>query len=228
MVAKIKAPTTWYNYLYMFPDETVFYVGKGQKGRIDEHEKEAQTGCLCEKCKAIRIIWKCGHPVRKRIVFETLVEDEAIENEKKLIVQYDSEYLTNIVHNQRKKVVDGKKTPNPKKSCEKSYQQDTSQSISSEEHIDAEGRKWISAAQVANIWNGRARAEGIESNYTRFSVRQRRKDLKWIQTPLGYLYLEDSEQNDSARTIPLRARSVRRPDVAQRNKEKAKLSEQAA
>lgn len=100
--------------------------------------------------------------------------------------------------------------------------------MSTEEYIDSEGRKWISAAQVADIWNERAKKAGHDSNYTRFSVRQRRKDLKWIQTPLGYLYLEDSEQKDSARTIPLRARSVRRPDVTQRNKEKAKLSEQAA
>lgn len=64
MTAKIKAPTTYYNYIYMFPDDTVFYVGKGQRGRIDEHEREAQTGCPCEKCKTIRFIWKCGQPVK--------------------------------------------------------------------------------------------------------------------------------------------------------------------
>lgn len=94
--------------------------------------------------------------------------------------------------------------------------------MNTEEYIDPEGRKWISAAQVANIWNERARAEGIESNYTRFSVRQRRKDLEWIKTPLGYLYLENS-----VRIAPLRARSTRRPDVTQRNKENAKLKEVA-
>jgi hypothetical protein len=99
--------------------------------------------------------------------------------------------------------------------------------MSTEEYIDSEGRKWISAAQVADIWNERAKAEGIQSNYTRFSVRQRRKDLKWIQTPLGYLYLENSDKEDSARTISLRARSVRRPDVTQRNREKAKSQEAA-
>ena len=99
--------------------------------------------------------------------------------------------------------------------------------MNTEEYTDPEGRKWISAAQVASIWNGRARAEGIESNYTRFSVRQRRKDLKWIKTPLGYLYLENSDKDDSACTIPLRARSTRRPDVVQRNKESTKLKEVA-
>jgi hypothetical protein len=100
--------------------------------------------------------------------------------------------------------------------------------MSIEEYIDPEGKKWISAAQVAAIWNERARAEGHDSRYTRFSVRQRRKDLKTMRTPLGYLFLEESDLKDSARTIPLRARSVRRPDVTQRNKEKAKRSEDAA
>lgn len=100
--------------------------------------------------------------------------------------------------------------------------------MGTEEYIDPDGRKWISAAKVADIWNERAKAEGHDSNYTRFSVRQRRKDLKWIQTPLGYLYLESSEQKDSARTLPLRARSVRRPDVARRNKEKANSEENVA
>jgi hypothetical protein len=82
-----------------------------------------------------------------------------------------------------------------------------------EEYIDSEGKKWISAAQVAEIWNQRARAEGHDSNYTRFSVRQRRKDLESIQTPLGYLYLESD-----AHETKLRARSVRRPDVAESNR----------
>lgn len=41
---------------------------------------------------------------KKRIVFETLVETEALENEKKLIIEHDSEYLTNIRHNHSRKV----------------------------------------------------------------------------------------------------------------------------
>ena len=89
--------------------------------------------------------------------------------------------------------------------------------METEDYIDSEGRKWISPAKVANIWNGRAKAEGHDSHYTRWSVRQRRKDLSYIQTPLGYLYLEKD-----AYTVKLRARSTRRPDVAQSNKDRGK------
>lgn len=106
MIAKI---VTWYNYLHMYPDgyvkngidltDVVFYVGKGQKARIDEHEKEARTDCECNKCEVIREIWLDGYPVKKRIVFETLVESDALKNEKSLIALHASEYLTNIVHN---------------------------------------------------------------------------------------------------------------------------------
>jgi hypothetical protein len=86
-----------------------------------------------------------------------------------------------------------------------------------EEYVDPEGRKWISASQVAEIWNERAKAKGQGSNYTRWSVRQRRKDLQSMQTPLGYLYLESD-----ALAVELRPRSSKRPDVAQANKDRAK------
>ncbi len=93
--------------------------------------------------------------------------------------------------------------------------------MGAEEYIDSEGRRWISPARVAELWNERAHADGHESNYTRFSVRQRRSGLTAMQTPLGYLYLEES-----ARTISLRARSTKRPDVTQRNKEKGKKQQE--
>lgn len=95
--------------------------------------------------------------------------------------------------------------------------------MDTEEYIDSEGRKWISPGKVANIWNERARAEGHDSHYTRWSVRQRRKDLSYIQTPLGYLYLESD-----AYTTKLRARSTRRPDVAKSNKERGKAEGERA
>jgi hypothetical protein len=89
--------------------------------------------------------------------------------------------------------------------------------METEEYIDSEGRKWISPGKVADIWNERAKAEGHDSHYTRWSVRQRRKAMSYIQTPLGYLYLESD-----AYTVKLRARSTRRPDVAKSNRERAK------
>src|SRR5579862_3005235 len=91
----IIAPKTWYVYTYAFPNGPIFYIGKGNQGRIDEHEREAQNGCACAKCQAIREIWASGHPVQKRIVYETLLEDEALEYEKKLIYQHSGPHLTN-------------------------------------------------------------------------------------------------------------------------------------
>jgi hypothetical protein len=98
---------TWYNYTYSYPDgyikdgtdltNIVFYVGKGTNSRINAHEKEARTGCKCDKCKAIREIWDNGYPVKKRLVFETLVEEEALKNEKDLIIKHSGEYLTNVI-----------------------------------------------------------------------------------------------------------------------------------
>jgi hypothetical protein len=69
MDEEVVAPKTWYVYTYAFPDGTVFYVGKGVRARIEEHEREAQSGCDCEKCRTIRRIWKSGMPVQKRIVY---------------------------------------------------------------------------------------------------------------------------------------------------------------
>ena len=72
MLNRITAFKTWYVYTYAFPDGTVFYVGKGNHARIDDHERKARNGCDCDKCRIIRQIWESGHPVQKRIVFKTL------------------------------------------------------------------------------------------------------------------------------------------------------------
>lgn len=74
--------------------------------------------------------------------------------------------------------------------------------------------KQINAAKVAQIWNERARRDGIESNYTRWSVRGRREELDGVETELGWLYSEKK-----ARIIPLRPRSNKRPDMAERNRQ---------
>jgi hypothetical protein len=93
---KVIAPKTWYVYTYAYPDGTVFYVGKGCHARIEEHEREAQRGCSCEKCRTIRKIWDSGKPIQKRIVYETLTEQEALEHENYLInTIYGLENLTN-------------------------------------------------------------------------------------------------------------------------------------
>ena len=106
------APKTWYVYTYSYPDGTVFYVGKGTKGRIDHHEREAQGKCSCKKCQAIRHIWASGNPVQKRIVFETLVEVEALEQERSLIEKHTGPLLANVTIYPRAKIV----KPKPVKS----------------------------------------------------------------------------------------------------------------
>jgi AcrR family transcriptional regulator len=92
---RMTAPKTWYVYTYAYPDGSIFYIGKGNQGCIDEHEREAQDGCACTKCQTIREIWASGHPVQKRIVYETLLEAEALEYEKKLIHLHAGPHLTN-------------------------------------------------------------------------------------------------------------------------------------
>jgi hypothetical protein len=87
-----------------------------------------------------------------------------------------------------------------------------------QEFTDSEGNNWITPAKVADIWNERAINEyKREGNYTRWSVYQRRKKLKRMQTPLGDLYLESE-----ARTTPLRPHTNKRPEVANRNKARRK------
>ena len=54
----------------------------------------------------------------------------------------------------------------------------------------------LTPAEVADIWNERAREMGFpDTNYNRFSVRQRHRKgragfVPALQTPMGYLYWE--------------------------------------
>jgi hypothetical protein len=95
----------WYTYIYTYPNDymkdgvnltdIVFYVGKGTRDRINQHEAEARKGCKCSKCKVMREIWFNGYSPKKRIVHEGLSRSEALKDETKLIGQYAGKYLTN-------------------------------------------------------------------------------------------------------------------------------------
>jgi hypothetical protein len=68
----------------------------------------------------------------------------------------------------------------------------------------------LSAAEVATIWNERAREMGYKTNYTRFSVFGRRtrgkKDFQPdMETPIGKFYLESR-----ARSIKLYPKTSQR------------------
>ena len=90
----------YYVYELAYPESMggkVFYVGKGIRGRIHEHESEARKGVQSEKCDIIREIWADGEKVVKRKVFETPIEQDAYIYEWVLInLIYKIDNLANV------------------------------------------------------------------------------------------------------------------------------------
>ena len=78
-------------------DESVFYVGKGKAGRIDQHEVEARKGRQSRKCERIREIEAAGFAIVKRKASRHADEAEAYDAEADLICQYGLDALTNVV-----------------------------------------------------------------------------------------------------------------------------------
>jgi uncharacterized ParB-like nuclease family protein len=91
----------FYVYLLLRPDGRVFYVGKGSGNRVHAHEKEARKGCNCYKCNVIRKIWADGNQVIRNIIFQTTKEEEAYQEEARLIEQLKST-LTNSAPGQHR------------------------------------------------------------------------------------------------------------------------------
>jgi len=85
----------YYVYTLSAPDGTVFYVGKGCRGRILDHEREARRGHRCYKCNKIRKIWRTGGEVKPAIVFTTPSEAAAYNYEAELIGHIGLTNLTN-------------------------------------------------------------------------------------------------------------------------------------
>lgn len=77
-------------------DDAVFYVGKGQKRRIECHEAEAAKGKHSRKCDRIREIWGAGHSITKHIVSRHSDENEALEAEASRIADIGLANLTNV------------------------------------------------------------------------------------------------------------------------------------
>lgn len=78
-------------------DETVFYVGKGCRGRIDQHEQEARKGRQSRKCDVIRAIEACGLKITKSRVSFHADEQDAYDAEADLIEHYGLVNLTNVI-----------------------------------------------------------------------------------------------------------------------------------
>lgn len=75
-------------YVYTLSDPrtgTVFYVGKGKGGRIDQHEREALRGVRSPKCDRIREIQAAGLQIIKAKVARFASERAAYAHESQLI-----------------------------------------------------------------------------------------------------------------------------------------------
>lgn len=73
-------------YTLAYPDGTVFYVGKGQGKRSEQHIIEAkQWTCQCEKCRVIQSIIFKGKKVKISYVFESDDQNLCFQRESELI-----------------------------------------------------------------------------------------------------------------------------------------------
>jgi hypothetical protein len=90
MECQLSLDTHEYFYVYILgrPNGSVFYVGKGCRNRIDQHEREAQRGCKCDKCEIIRNIWRSGGAVVKKVVYHTSSNHDALVYEGRLIQKF--------------------------------------------------------------------------------------------------------------------------------------------
>jgi hypothetical protein len=78
-------------------DDKVFYVGKGQKQRPYDHEREALKGVQSEKCDRIREILESGNSVKIDIVKRFSDETEAYQFEAERVEQIGLANLTNVI-----------------------------------------------------------------------------------------------------------------------------------
>lgn len=78
-------------------DGAAFYVGKGCRGRITQHEAYAKRGALGRKCDRIRAIWRDGGQVQRRYVKHFTDEAEAYRFEAEHIAAIGIGELTNEV-----------------------------------------------------------------------------------------------------------------------------------
>jgi hypothetical protein len=85
----------YYTYVLLRPDGSVFYVGKGQGNRIDQHEEEARKGGESHKCNVIRKIWSEGGEVIKQKIAFFDDDEDACQLEVLLIDFFGRDTLTN-------------------------------------------------------------------------------------------------------------------------------------
>jgi uncharacterized protein len=96
----------------------VFYVGKGTRNRMMDHERETRRlldlhryQYMKHKHKVIVEIWDAGQAVVQEIVYRTDDEEEAYEVESSLIKKYGLARLSNATYGRRPKI---RKRRNPR------------------------------------------------------------------------------------------------------------------
>jgi len=88
----------WYVYQLINPrTNLVFYVGKGSKNRIDQHEAEARKGVCSKKCRLIRDIESSGLSINKEKIAYFSDEQLAYDFETDLIDNHGLDNLTNVM-----------------------------------------------------------------------------------------------------------------------------------
>ena len=91
------AATPFYVYELIDPrTKKVFYIGKGTRDRIHQHEREAARGTHSRKCDMIRNILNAGLQVGKNVVQRFASEQEAYDFETARIGEIGLENLTNV------------------------------------------------------------------------------------------------------------------------------------
>ncbi|MFB9112080.1 terminase small subunit [Xanthomonas arboricola pv. corylina] len=92
-------PTGHYVYLLVDPrGGQVFYVGKGQRGRLRVHARLVRQGLVdnAEKCRRIAAIHEAGLEVQEWVFAADLCESDALRIERGMIAALREHGLTNI------------------------------------------------------------------------------------------------------------------------------------
>jgi hypothetical protein len=85
----------FYVYELRDPNGKCFYVGKGKGRRMYEHRYRAKHGDMTHRACKIRKIWKAGLDFSAIKVFYSKIEEEVFIEERRLILLYGRENLTN-------------------------------------------------------------------------------------------------------------------------------------
>jgi hypothetical protein len=73
----------------------VFYVGKGTKHRVFDHENQARRGYKSHRHNIIRKVWREGGEIQRYILLTTDDEQEAFAYEREMIALHGRENLAN-------------------------------------------------------------------------------------------------------------------------------------